>query len=164
MRSERLAKLGAAVEQRRRRLGLSVPGAAKLAEIDRETWRNLEAGTRQIRTYNHAAVERVLRWDFGSVEAILNGGEPTEVELAEIAAMAPAPDADRYRYTDPVTGEEYTDPDEQEIWSTSLPEGERRAWIHHRRWVLGGAPGPDGPESRRPAEGRQEPDQRQRAA
>lgn len=68
--------LGQRVRQRREDLGLSQPAAADRAGINRDTWRNMENGSRDIRSYNHRAVERALQWQPGSVEAILAGGEP----------------------------------------------------------------------------------------
>lgn len=69
-------RLGGLVRKRRRELGLSIPGAATQAGIDRETWRNLENGTRTIRDYLHAPVERTLGWELGSIEAALGGHDP----------------------------------------------------------------------------------------
>lgn len=85
--AEQRLRLGELVAARREQLGLSVPKAADAAGIYRDTWRDLEAGHRVMRSYNRTAVEQVLRWEQGSVKAVLAGGEPT---LAEADTPEPA--------------------------------------------------------------------------
>jgi hypothetical protein len=60
-------------------LGLSVSKAARDAGISRTTWIAVEAGSRETQSYNYAPIERVLRWEPGSIEAVLAGGEATPV-------------------------------------------------------------------------------------
>lgn len=126
---DRRGRLGQRVRERRMELGLSSPVAADRAGINRDTWRNLEAGTRAIRDYNHRPIERALNWQAGSIDAILAGGEPI---LAESAAYHPNANGDAY--TDPETGEVYDDPDERALWDRrGLPEETRRELIYYLR-------------------------------
>jgi DNA-binding XRE family transcriptional regulator len=73
---QRLADL---VKRRRTQLQLSTVRAAQEAKLSRQTWQNLESAARRTNPANHTAIERVLRWAPGSVAAILDGGDPTEV-------------------------------------------------------------------------------------
>lgn len=82
-------RLGEAMAERRRELGLSVTRAAAAARIDRTTWSTTESGVRLIATYNRAGVERALGWEAGSIDAVLAGGEPL---LAKPAVSQPNAD------------------------------------------------------------------------
>lgn len=84
---QRLAHL---MEQRRRALGLSVRAAAQAAGIDRATWTSAEAGTRQTAEYNYAGIEKALSWQSGSIDAILDGRDPTPVPVREKAPEPPS--------------------------------------------------------------------------
>jgi transcriptional regulator with XRE-family HTH domain len=75
--SRRRAILGERIAARRKELGLSVRAAAEAAQVDRNTWSSAENGTRRLAEYNYAGVERTLRWEPGSIDAILAGDEPT---------------------------------------------------------------------------------------
>jgi len=114
-------RLGALVRARRRQLGLSIVAAARTAGVNRGTWEALESCTRATRDHNYAGIERALRWQAGSIEAILTGGTPTP-----LPGSPPFEDPD----VDPETGTKYVDPVEQEIWRLDLltPE-DRRAVI-----------------------------------
>lgn len=68
--------LAAKIKDRRSTLRLSMQKAADLAGVHRLTWRSWENGSTP-EDYNHAGIERALRWNGGSVAAILTGGEPT---------------------------------------------------------------------------------------
>lgn len=61
-------------------MGLSVSEAARLGPVNRETWTKIEQATRSPEGYTAGRVERVLGWQPGSVEAILNGGKPTDTD------------------------------------------------------------------------------------
>lgn len=74
MNRERLGRL---VYERRRALGLSIARAARDAGINRATWTAIEDASRDTETYNYGPVERVLGWASGSIDDILDGGEPT---------------------------------------------------------------------------------------
>jgi hypothetical protein len=73
------AKLGRLIKARRLALGLSLSRAAKSAPIDRVTWTAAEDATRSTRRIHFAAIERVLHWSPGSIDAILDGRDPTEL-------------------------------------------------------------------------------------
>lgn len=74
---ERLARK---IEARRIELGLSGAAAARAAGIDRATWSSAENGIRRTAEHNYAGIERALRWQPGSISAILDGGEPTPAD------------------------------------------------------------------------------------
>lgn len=83
------------VRLRRAELGLSMRQAAKRAGIDRSTWLHWERGETTPTVRSQGGLERVLGWAPGTVAAMLSR------------------EGD---YVDPVTGEEYVDPDERELW------------------------------------------------
>lgn len=69
--------LGEVVAARRARLGLSVTKAAERAGISRNTWSSVESGTKDTEAYVLGSIEGALYWEPGSIDAILDGGEPT---------------------------------------------------------------------------------------
>lgn len=124
-------RLGEHVRARRRQLGLSVSDAARDAEVNRMTWDALERGTRATRDSNYAGIEHALQWAPGSVERILEGGEPHPLQEHDTSATAP-PKVNPY--VDPTTGEEYTDPKERELWSLdTFDMDDRRKMIYFIR-------------------------------
>lgn len=82
MREDGVTRLAGAIAQRRRELGMSVTKAAKIAAINRDTWSDAEAGRRLLHVHNRAGVERALQWADGSVDVILEGGEPAATTTA----------------------------------------------------------------------------------
>ncbi len=68
------------VRARRVELSLSVRAAAAAAEMDRNTWSYLEDGSRRTSEFKFAGIERALRWESGSVAAILEGRDPTPAQ------------------------------------------------------------------------------------
>ena len=72
--------LGTTVRRRRITLGMSISKAAREAGISRATWTAVEDGSRETEPYNYGLVEKVLGWAPGSIEAVLAGGEPTELD------------------------------------------------------------------------------------
>ncbi len=70
----RLAEL---VTLRRRELDLSVRAAADIAGIARNTWIGVEDGSRRTADNNYGGIERALKWQTGSIAAVLAGGIPT---------------------------------------------------------------------------------------
>lgn len=118
--------LGEQVRRRREKLGLSIPAAAKRAEIDRETWRHLEAGTRELRSYLHVKVEKTLGWQAGSIDAVRSGGDPRELP-AGLAENQPP------RYSHPELGE-ITHPQDVQLWeATTFDEDTRVGYIFQAR-------------------------------
>ncbi|WP_395109844.1 helix-turn-helix domain-containing protein [Actinomadura sp. SCN-SB] len=69
-------RLAAAIEDRRGELGLSLREVAELAGITGETLRAVRKGSNDPSPLTKRGIERALRWKAGSVEAILEGGEP----------------------------------------------------------------------------------------
>ncbi|GAB1695155.1 helix-turn-helix domain-containing protein [Krasilnikovia sp. M28-CT-15] len=76
---EARTRLADLVTKRRQALGLSVRAAAEASGLSRITWGALEDGSRRTGDSKFAGIERALKWDSGSVAAILNGGDPTPV-------------------------------------------------------------------------------------
>lgn len=64
------------VKNRRKGQRLSLSAAARAAGINRDTWTDFENGTRRLREYNYAGIERALDWEPGSIDSILAGGDP----------------------------------------------------------------------------------------
>jgi hypothetical protein len=87
------ARLGQLIEQRRKTLGLSLSAAARAAGINRATWVGTERVTRRTAEYNYVAIERVLGWAAGSVDAILAGSEPAAVQ-GRVGPLSPRVVAD----------------------------------------------------------------------
>jgi transcriptional regulator with XRE-family HTH domain len=89
----RLERLGALVRERRRALGFrTVEDFAAATGVSRRTLGTLERGEARVSDDTAAAVERILRWSPGSVDAILAGGRPSEdpgVDLQRIADAWP---------------------------------------------------------------------------
>ncbi|HEV2780378.1 MAG TPA: hypothetical protein VGX25_13395 [Actinophytocola sp.] len=116
--------LGTRITARRDDLGLSMSAAARSAGVNRLTWRAWEKDMSVPESYNHVKIERVLRWERGSVAEVLNGRPP--VELADEADSQP----------------DLRDETEREIWAiTELSEEVRWAYIIRRRRRLEGRNG-----------------------
>lgn len=79
----RRQRLGELVKARRQELALSISKAARAAEIDRATWTGVEKASRDTEEYNYGPIERVLRWERGSVAAVLAGGDPVELPIPQ---------------------------------------------------------------------------------
>lgn len=86
---QRLERLGELVRERRRALGYrTVEDFAAATGVSRRTLGTLERGEARVSEDTAAAVERILRWTPGSVDAILAGRRPSEdpgVDLQRIA-------------------------------------------------------------------------------
>ncbi|MEV0726050.1 helix-turn-helix transcriptional regulator [Micromonospora purpureochromogenes] len=96
------------VRARRVELGLSVRAAAQAAEMDRNTWSYLEDGSRKTAEFKYAGIERALRWEPGSVSAILEGREPTPISGPK-AAEDPVDEEIELVRTDPKLSDEMRD-------------------------------------------------------
>ncbi len=81
-------RLADVVRARRTELRTSVRAAAKQAGIARDTWIGLEEATRRTAEINYAGIEDTLQWARGSIQLILDGGEPVPVTADEAAATA----------------------------------------------------------------------------
>ena len=64
---------------RREQLAMSQNKAAKAFGGSRTTWINWEKDEVQPERFNYVRIETTLRWQPGSVKAILEGGEPTPI-------------------------------------------------------------------------------------
>jgi transcriptional regulator with XRE-family HTH domain len=73
-------RLGELVKARRLHLGISVRQAAETAEIARNTWSDMEDGSRRTAEIKFPGIERVLQWQPGSIASIMLGDEPKVLE------------------------------------------------------------------------------------
>lgn len=74
--------LAETVRARRRDLRLSKEEAARRGGMSVKTWTSVEIG-REVRDTTYVGTEDALKWERGSVAAILDGGDPTPLEPAE---------------------------------------------------------------------------------
>lgn len=73
--------LGGTIKQRRLALGLKQSDAAQLAGVTVRTYGRIERSEAAgLSSLTAAGIERALRWEPGSLDAIKNGGEPTELQ------------------------------------------------------------------------------------
>lgn len=70
-------RLDQAMEQRRLDLGMRWGDVATAASIAEVTLRAVRRGENQPSALTRRRIEDALRWEHGSIEAILNGDEPT---------------------------------------------------------------------------------------
>ena len=82
-------RLGTLVARRRAELRLMVKPAARAAGINNATWKKVEDGL-PVRDVTYAAVESALRWELGSCQAVLKGGDPRPVD--DTPPEEPAPE------------------------------------------------------------------------
>ncbi len=75
----RLAQL---IDERRDQLGLYWNEVAQLADITKEGLRSVRLETRGLRPATKRGIERALRWEAGTVDRILAGGDPEEMPPA----------------------------------------------------------------------------------
>ena len=99
--------LGTHMKNRRRELGINQSDAARRAtqlrrspaatpgsdsrDVGRTTWTNWESDKQIPSDFNQRLIEGVLRWEPGSVRAILNGGQPTPLPAATVTALPTHP-------------------------------------------------------------------------
>lgn len=83
------ARLGRAVKSRREQRRLSIDNAADAAPMSPVTWSKVERGER-VRGLTYAGIEKVLGWLPGSVETVLDGGEPAAVQSEQAPGRLPA--------------------------------------------------------------------------
>ena len=80
-------RLSDLMEQRRLELGLRWKQVAEAGGISYESIRAIRSGTADMRSLTRHGIETGLRWEAGSVERILAGGDPAP--LTEPAARHP---------------------------------------------------------------------------
>lgn len=74
------------MDRRRAELGLRWADVADRGGITTQTLREVRAGARRLRGLTKAAIERALEWAPGSVDVILDGGEPQPVLVSSQAS------------------------------------------------------------------------------
>lgn len=72
-----IGTLGWWMDERRGELGLTWDQVAERAGVSPETLRRNANRPDRMRTITRKGIERALMWESGSVDAILDGGEPT---------------------------------------------------------------------------------------
>lgn len=68
--------LGSRIRQRREEIALSQSEAARQAGVRRGAWVSWENQGVTPERHRYVLIERVLKWEPGSVEAVLEGGKP----------------------------------------------------------------------------------------
>jgi transcriptional regulator with XRE-family HTH domain len=96
-----VAALATIIRSRREQRGLSTRRAAALAGVSKGAWAGWENGAVPYHQHRRG-IEAALQWRPGSVQAVLQGGEPTPVETPD--------------YRDPDTGELYVAEVERRLW------------------------------------------------
>lgn len=90
------------MHERRLQLGLRWKDVASQADITEQTLRQIRNGANEMRDLTRQGVERALGWQSGSVQAVMEGGEP---ELASSdSASAPSSGADEIHLVGPIEG------------------------------------------------------------
>jgi len=79
--------LGTHLTRRRRELEIGQAEAARQVGVARSTWITWEKGKKFPADSNWVMIEKVFRWQTGSIAAIAKGGEPTELPLGTVAAL-----------------------------------------------------------------------------
>lgn len=92
-------RLAIAMEQRRLELDLAWKDLASAAKVSVATLGAIRRGVNEPSALNKRRLENALRWEHGSIEAILTGGEPTTVADA---ADSQAPEGE---HQDPLVAE-----------------------------------------------------------
>lgn len=112
------------MEQRRIELGIEWKDVATRANVSYETIRHLRKGTRAISALKARHIEEALEWEPGSIQDVLEGGEPTPLKPDETDTeprIRTLQDADAYLDT--------AEPGEREMLAAILRHvrGESRA-------------------------------------
>lgn len=84
-------RLDALMEERRIELGLRWRDLVERGGPTYETFRAIRHGTGEIRPLTKRAIEASLQWAYGSVDAILGGGDPEPLD-----GRSPRPAGQRY--------------------------------------------------------------------
>jgi hypothetical protein len=86
---EQVVRLGKLVRARRLALGLTQDAVQAAGGPSDRRQTAIELGRLPVPTpFTLAKVDRVLRWEAGSAERVLEGGEPTELD-ADVTALTP---------------------------------------------------------------------------
>jgi hypothetical protein len=154
---ERLAR---EIETRALDLGLTLRDLAQTAGLSYEALRNIRHGTGGMRPLTARKVEAALRWENGSINRILDGGEPVALPPANggrhrrasslIAGLDDDPGLARIRADVERDAEKWDrgaepdDPQEAHIYTSPLvPDRDQRiALITDLRWILGKSAAP----------------------
>jgi len=83
-------RLKAAVDARAAELGLRLREVASRARMDGSNLYRIRNGETELTTSARIALEEALVWERGSIQAILDGDQPTAAAAATPAAVAPA--------------------------------------------------------------------------
>lgn len=145
-------RLGALMEERRLELGLRWQDVAEHGGVSLKALHSARTGNASIRPLTQQAIENGLRWQHGSIQRVIDGGDPvaasierTPVIATGSAALPPLAVADYATAADTATATEYADdmdvtaavvraaihPLERQIWEevNRHPEGSAAAVI-----------------------------------
>lgn len=89
------ARLARLMDERRLSLRLNWSHVADRADVTTETLRQVRNGRYTLRPLTKTGIEQALRWERGSVDAILDGGQPEPLPEADPTGM-PASAADPF--------------------------------------------------------------------
>lgn len=140
------AALADQMNRYRLRLGLRWTHVATRAGMTEPNLRRIRNGEYAVTDWAAARIEKALRWEPGSIDAILAGGTPTELteqtddgerrDHSRERAAAPEPAAGRHREL-PLEPPGLRNEFEREIWSmTVLIEDYRWFYIWRRRLLV----------------------------
>jgi hypothetical protein len=128
-------RLAALMEERRLELDLTWEQVAEAADLHYETLRSARNENAGIRKMTKRAIDRGLQWTPGSVDLILNGGDPVALPVLHAVPEQPAPqlpDGDADAETADAAVRllaSYFEPLKRDavlgIWALKLPVGDR---------------------------------------
>ncbi|MFC7328537.1 helix-turn-helix domain-containing protein [Marinactinospora rubrisoli] len=90
--AERLARaqrFAAALDTRRDHLGMSLAEVAQAAGMTEQNLRNIRRGKTTPRPRTRRAIEAAVAWEPGSIDTVMDGGDPT-IRPARAADVGPA--------------------------------------------------------------------------
>ena len=86
-------RLAALMNERRVDLGLRWADVAQVSEVSPETLRAIRRTDAPLRDLTKAGIEKGLRWERGSVDTILKGGDPvpddSDPDFPDLSALSP---------------------------------------------------------------------------
>lgn len=91
------------MEARRIELGIEWKDVASRADVSYETIRNLRREKRAVSALKTRRIEVALEWHPGSIDAVLNGGEPSPASPDDIDTLPPVGPATSREEAQPMT-------------------------------------------------------------
>lgn len=88
------ARLAQLMDERRVQLGLTWNQVADRASLTKEGLRTVRQGTRKIMPLTKWGIELALHWQSGSVDSVLDRGDPTPLPAGDVKDSTDGPDAE----------------------------------------------------------------------